>query len=268
MIGLRDLPWSALPSGLVAQLRTRQARIALGSTPKPLTIVHAYYENPRMLARQIKNWRDMRADNLSVIVVDDGSPEYPASSVLALIPELNLSLYRIEVDVRWNWLAARNLGMHKARDEWCLLLDMDHIVPPETYRALAYGLHDPGTIYRFSRINSDASRLPPHRNIWFMTRDMFWKVGGYDEALSGYYGTDGEFLRRAAATAPLRLLEANLVRHEYFEDSSTTRYKRKQPEDATVRKLIAARPRNWKPRALSFPWRAVDLSPASFGSPN
>lgn len=263
MIGFRDLPWSALPSAWVARLRTRPARVPTGASPKPITVVHAYYENPRMLRRQLANWRSMGDDGLRVIVVDDGSPDHPATEVLKPKPALDVSLYRIEVDVRWNWLAARNLAMHEAREGWCLLLDMDHMVPPETFRALTLGRHDPRCIYRFSRIDFDGSRLPPHRNIWFMTREMFWRVGGYDEALSGYYGTDGEFIRRAAATAPLRLLKEHVVRHEYLEDSSTLRYRRKQPEDAAVHRLVAARGRHWAPRSLTFPWSLVDLEGAS-----
>jgi len=50
-----------------------------------------------------------------------------------------------------------------------------------------------------------------------------------------------------------------LYRYEHYEDSSTTRYKRKQPEDAGVKQMIRARGPNWKPKVLSFPHHEIKL---------
>jgi len=133
---------------------------------------------------------------------------------------------------------------------------MDHILLERTLRTLVYGQHSKGTIYRFSRIGS---KTHPHPNSWFMTKEMYWRVGGYDEALSGHYGTDGEYRRRCAATAPIRIMDVPLELHEHEGDSSTTHYKRKQPEDAAVKGLIRARRPGWRPRTLSFPYIEVKL---------
>lgn len=92
---------------------------------------------------------------------------------------------------------------------------------------------------------------------------MFWRIGGYDEALSGYYGTDGDYRRRCAATAPIRILRDKLIRHEFFMDSSTTRYLRKQPEDSAVSRIVAQRGNGWKPLTLSFPYREIHLADRS-----
>ena len=86
---------------------------------------------------------------------------------------------------------------------------------------------------------------------------MFWRVGGYDETLSGHYGTDGDWRRRCAATARMQILEDRLIRQEHDGDSSTTRYLRKQPEDAQVKHLVAARGTHWRPKTLSFPYHEV-----------
>lgn len=235
--------------------------VPMGTEPKRVTFVVPYYENPATLVRHLDRWSAISLTApLAVIVVDDGSPECPAEPILKgrELP-FSLRLYRIEVDVRWNWLAARNLGMEMAAEGWCVLTDIDHFVPSVTFLSLAMGRHDPATIYRFSRREHTGERIKPHPNSWFMTRAMFWRIGGYDETLSGHYGTDGEYRRRAAATAPIRILTDELDRHEFVLDSSTTRYLRKQPEDAAVAKLIAARGPDWKPRTLSFPWRRVLL---------
>lgn len=230
--------------------------------PKPVTIIMPYYENPQTLAAHMIRWGDWPEGHrkwLNAIIVDDGSPVHPAEEVLKGTQQpFPLRLLRIEPDIRWNWLAARNLAFSQARG-WCVVTDIDHIIPPTTIDALIYGDHDPTHIYRFSRAEHTGGDIPAHPNSWFMTREMFWRIGGHDEALSGYYGTDGEYRRRAAKTAPIRILSDRLIREEFVRDSSTIRYQRKQPEDRAVQRIIAARGKDWKPKVLSFPWHEVAL---------
>lgn len=230
---------------------------------KTVTFIYPYYENPKFLAHQLEVWRGYSApvrERVRIIVVDDGSPDHPAERVLErCVMPLRLRLFRIEVDVRWNWLAARNIGMRWAFDGWCALTDMDHVIEDDVAMSLISMNHQPGVIYRFSRREHTGQVIHPHPNSMFMTKEMFWKVGGYDEALSGHYGTDGDWRRRCAETAPVRLMRDQLVRHEYQGDSSTTRYKRKQPEDAGKKAIIARRGKGWKPKTLSFPYHEVVL---------
>jgi len=232
--------------------------------PRPMTLIYPYYENPKFLRRQIDGWSSLPSycqKLIRVIVVDDGSPKNPALSVLAELSglEFNLSLYRIEVDVRWNWLAARNIGAHHAPSGWCVFTDMDHVLPERTIDVLANRVYDPNAIYRFSREEHTGAVIHPHPNSMFMTKDMFWKVGGYDEALSGHYGTDGDWRRRCAATAKVFTLRQPLIRHEYQGDSSTVDYLRKQPQDAAKKAIIKTRKPGWRPKTLSFPYHQVAL---------
>jgi hypothetical protein len=232
------------------------------STPKHVTLVLPYYDNPRFLKQQLAWWGtypvEAVQDHFSVIVVDDGSP-IPAESVLTDIPNtLDVKLFRIEQDVRWNWLAARNIGAKHA-EGWCVFTDMDHVLSAACLDSLIYGQHDARMIYGFSRIESTGETVAPHPNSWFMTRSMFWNVGGYDETLSGHYGTDGSWRRRLAKTAPMAILADRLVRHEYVGDSSTTAYKRKQPIDAAVSKLDKSGSPGFRPKVLSFAYHEVPL---------
>jgi hypothetical protein len=134
---------------------------------------------------------------------------------------------------------------------------MDHIVPVDAMFAAIYGRLDPDVVYAFRRLEHTGERINPHSASFLMTKAMFWQIGGYDEALSGHYGTDGEYRRRIAQHAPIEILPFSLVRHEYVGDSSTSRYKRKQPEDAAVSRIVAARGKRWKPKTLSFPYHEV-----------
>ena len=229
---------------------------------KPVTLIVPFYLNARFLRAHLAWWRTFPAylrAHLSAIIVDDGSPE-PAADVLRVGDHpFPIRLFRIREDVRWNWLAARNIGFHHAPDGWCLVTDMDHVVPESTVSAVVYGHHDADVIYGFSRREHTGVTIAPHPNSWLMTRAIFWKVGGYDEALSGCYGTDGDWRRRMAAVAPIHILTDRLIRHEYQDDSSTTAYLRKQPEDAKVKQIIAARGKGWKPKTLSFNYDEVPL---------
>jgi len=238
--------------------------VPVTDAPKSVTLVLPYYENPQFLRTQLAWWATFPAHllaHLSVILVDDGSPRTSAAQALAgaALPP-TLRLFRLEVDIRWNWLAARNIGAHHAADGWLLLTDMDHVVPATTMSALVYGTHDESVIYGFSRIEHDGAELAPHPNSWFMTKRRFWQVGGYDEALSGHYGTDGDWRRRCAAIAPICILEDRLIRHEHQGDSSTTDYLRKQPEDAGVKAIVAQRRAGWRPKVLSFPFHEVAVA--------
>lgn len=239
------------------------AKVRTAFEPKPFTLVMPYYCNADFLARQAQNWiawpRAVR-EHVSLIIVDDGSPEKPAADVLKTVNiPFPVSLYRIDVDVRWNWLAARNIAMSHASDGWCLATDMDHVVTSGVAEALVWGQHDPSVIYRFSRREHTGERIHPHPNSFFMTREMFWRFGGYDEALSGHYGTDGEARRRWVKTADVLTLREALVRYERIGDSSTTRYGRKEKIDLEAQRMIAARGKGWKPKVLSFPYHQVAL---------
>ena len=166
--------------------------------PKTVTFIYPYYDNAKFFRKQIAWWLEYPRDILEhvrVIVVDDGSPRFPALEVLQdMAPNaagLRLRLFTIEVDVRWNWLAARNIGAHHASDGWLMLTDMDHVCPFPVAHRLQTLAHASTYIYRFSRhdyIEGDVPSIVPihsHPNSLFMTREMYWRVGGYDEALSG-----------------------------------------------------------------------------------
>jgi hypothetical protein len=150
----------------------------------PTTLVMAYYENAGMLRQQFASIRALPAklrDLLHVVIVDDGSPHYPA------VPEdigCGLQIWRIGVDIRWNQDAARNIGVHHAETEWLLLTDMDHVVPEATWERLLLRKYDGGTPIGFARVSAP-EMLPykPHPNSWFLTRGLFERAAAMTKVL-------------------------------------------------------------------------------------
>jgi hypothetical protein len=231
---------------------------------RELTIVLAYYINAGMLARQYETFlalpETLRA-HLKLIVVDDGSPRDPATPADIGMP---LEIYRIGVDVRWNQDAARNLGVDRSDTRWLLLTDIDHLIPQKTLETVVYTGMDSRVVYRFSRVSApEMAPYKPHPNSWLMTRKMYDAIGGYDERLAGYYGSDADFRNRAQAAArQVVTLPDVLIRvpREVIPDASTTTYGRKEHQDkVNIPRILGERSMipNWRPRRLTFPWTRV-----------
>jgi hypothetical protein len=257
-----------------------------------LSLVWPYYRNPLMLRRQMRIWRDewpasLKTD-IEIIVVDDGSPE-PAADIIAGMWEGDrtglppLSLYRITVDRPWHQHAARNLGMHVATAKWALCSDMDHIVPASTLaevlrlrpaltvnEVLTFGRVDaPAGVEwssadwtGFARTKRPDGSLKPHVNSFCVSRKRYWKLGGYDEVLTGY-GTDSQFRRKlfGAGSATHHLDHAPLIRvdRSVIPDASTTTYSR-ETQRCNVKAVLAQKAREGRKNTtttLDFPWERI-----------
>jgi hypothetical protein len=177
--------------------KSSSQRVADGS----IGIVFAYYENPTMLALQWKTMAEYSSElkeHLEVIVVDDGSPQFPASEVERPRDLPKHSLFRIDYDIRWNQDAARNIGAHEATSNFLLVTDIDHLVPAAMLETLLRFSGDEAKFYTFPRIKfDDGTAREPHPNSYFMTRALYWRIGGHDEDFAGIYGKDYLFRKRA-----------------------------------------------------------------------
>jgi len=241
-----------------------------------LSLVIPYYRNPGQLALQFREWQRWSTKakaQIEVVIVDDGSPE-PAVDVPRPDGLPELSIYRVLEDRPWHQHAARNLGAHVARAPWLLLTDMDHVLTAEAADALLKRLHrlDAGTAYFLHRVESttgeptknERGEPKPHPNSFVMTRDLFWRVGGYDEDFCGLYGTDGLFKARLFAIAKRGFLKkVPLVRYwrDVVPDASTTTLPRKEGRKPGAREAVAARKaaegRAGEIVTLNFPWERV-----------
>jgi glycosyltransferase involved in cell wall biosynthesis len=210
-----------------------------------VTIVLAYYENPAMLEFQ---WKQIAAypakvrHRIEIIVVDDASPVAPALDVPRPRGLPPVAIYRLQHDIPWNQDAARNIGAHEAKAPWLLLTDIDHVVVPETLEAVLDMEKDSGVFYTFGRIKFESGdSRDPHPNSYFMTKDLYWAIGGHDEDYAGIYGKDVLFRGRALAhTREEKLLHHPLARvgKTLVVDAGTTTISRKNTRWATARGYV------------------------------
>lgn len=254
-----------------------------------VTLALAYYENPGMLRRQLEAIAGLKPwvrELLDMIVVDDGSPDFPAAGPLEDLahaaPPLQhphetdaayharrrlginrFKLLRMAVDIPWNMDACRNLAVDQAKTSWVLLTDIDHLVPEKTWIKILTASLDPGHAYKFGRVSEpDMSPYKPHPNTWLMSRDLFDRAGGYDERLAGWYGTDGDFRDSVQAVARVASFKEPIVRvpREVTPDASTTTLTRRSPENAAgldAAKRAREQIKGRRPLRGSFPWIEV-----------
>ncbi len=230
-----------------------------------ITLCMAYYENPAMLRHQLERLNALPQsllDHVRLILVDDGSPKSPAEPVIKSMPVPNfpLALYRMDVDVRWNQDACRNLAASEAETRWLLLTDMDHLVPAATWNRIITGNLSWKEVYLFQRkTGAKLSQRNPHPNTWLISADRYEAAGGYDERLAGWYGTDGDFKRRVMRIATLVMLPEFIheVTPDMVADCRTTAYDRKTPDDrAAISRIIFERGPE-PPIRGRFPWHRV-----------
>ena len=179
---------------------------------KRVTLVYAYYDNPKMLSRQIDEWSlypELALENIRFVIVDDASPVSPALDVIrarGLYNGIDIDVYRIGIDKPWGQDGARNIGMKEATTDWCLLTDMDHMLPHARAMSLLGFVNSGakrGEYYMPMRIRTSGALYHPHPNTFLFSREDFWEMGGYDEDFVGWYGSDGNF-RKCARGSGLR----------------------------------------------------------------
>lgn len=248
------------------------------SKGRPLiSLVMPYYKNPSMLAIQAEAWDLWPAhlkSRFEIILVDDGSPAEKARDVLYPTGFRRYAIYEVLEDRKWHQHGARNLGADRAAGDWLILTDMDHQLEADVAEELAFNVDEgnvsPRAVYMFDRIEAD-TRKPtigrkgehkPHPNSWFLTREAYWDIGGYDEDYCGIYGTDALFRKRCFEKYERgQLTGIPLVRYwrDIVSDASTRDVLRKEgrPKGATaaIRKAKADRGKEHVIKTLAFPWR-------------
>lgn len=243
-----------------------------------ITIAIPYYEAPEMLRVHLKYWRQYPepiASRVSIVLVDDGSPMHPAEEVLQSeeLPKVRISLYRIEENIPWNHGGARNLAMYRSsRKEFIVSTDIDLVMPVLSMLALLKMPLDRNKIYIPARMymNGEEQWKPGkrHKESFIMTREMFWRIGGFDEDFSGYWNGVFTPFRMAQKRVAENIMLDDVYLLNYADlvhDATVTEWGREESQfdirlkpDLRKRQLRASRPRHYKPqKPLRFKWHRV-----------
>lgn len=243
------------------------------------TFITTYYSQAAMLRRHIEEWAQYPPE-ISIILVDDGSP-IPALPVVAKYLPLymlgQVRLYRILENIPWSRSSARNLAMQEALMPWCVVTDIDHILPVACATRLLTFAPSADFWYRFPRWrrgqaddtrNKDAiprtavhGKIHPHIDSYLIQRGLYWDAGGYNPWFNGAIGGGSEFLSRLGRQAPVALLPDDIFLDVYTKhvipDASVTGLSRETAEYSRRRKQLEARGNPKPTEAVTLPWERV-----------
>ena len=90
-----------------------------------ITLSLSYYNDFEHLRQHLEQWKAYK-DKIEFQIIDDGSKEKLVDKIdIDLFLELNISIYRINQDIKWNIPGVRNLGAVACTTKWILFCDMD-----------------------------------------------------------------------------------------------------------------------------------------------
>ena len=153
-----------------------------------LTLITHVYNAQGPVDRQLALWRQfspgLRA-RLQFLVIDDHS-DVPLQVDKG---DLDLRLVRVDDDIDWNMPGCRNLAATLCETPWMLFFDVDNVASEASLVKLVNALPnlDRNRLHVFRRTENGVD-VEPHINSFLITRQGFFKAGGYDEDFSGHYG--------------------------------------------------------------------------------
>ena len=170
-----------------------------------ISIIVSYYNNPDGLlaqARVLSLYPQKFREHVEFIVVDDGSIEKPARDFKQKFLDIlnqpwDVVFIELTEDIGFNSGGAKHTGVIHARHGRVLLIDMDcWVFPNSCYNFLHQKLNSKQFMCNFSAaFNIDPHIGFIHPNIYFIHKDDFLAIGGYDENFSGKYGCEDLDLR-------------------------------------------------------------------------
>jgi len=167
-----------------------------------VSIVMPVLNSPEIVRRHILHWGRMNLpDDVEIIIMDDGSdPPLEFDTDVVTIHKTN--------ETRpWTSSIARNRGAKIAKGRNLIMADVGYIIPEKMIMEVReftgqkmqcirrFGVldenghftQDRDTLLDYGLLPSRYKRqgvvIPPHPNVYAMNRDIFFKLGGYNEGL-------------------------------------------------------------------------------------
>jgi len=148
-----------------------------------ITAIIPVYHNEEALHKTLKNLCSQ--DQITeVILIYDGYAHN--DSFLDLMFGTYIIKISIFPDIPWALSKARNIGAINATNEYLLFIDVDRVFKERYFFDVK-----PDKVYKFKIV---LDKTVYHPNAMLMHRDIFFKVGGYDERFDGYYGYEDRYL--------------------------------------------------------------------------
>ncbi len=160
-----------------------------------LTIITHVYNAQGPVDHQLALWKQYDPAllaQLEFLVIDDHSDQ----PLQVDKGPLNLRLIRVDDDIDWNMPGCRNLAATLAGTEWMLFFDVDNVAGEAAIDKMVGALPrlDKQRLHVFRRTEGGVD-VEPHINSFLISRQGFWRAGGYDEDFCGHYGFEDVVFR-------------------------------------------------------------------------
>ena len=167
-----------------------------------ISLIHPFYNDEKRLELQVDNWMtwpDEICKLVDVTLIDDHSDRPLKIDKKAWKKlrnkGLQVRIFRIENNLKWNTPGALNLGFTVAPKKWALTMDSDCFFDADNMRKLLFTFR-PRTdrIWKFKRKRYGTTEPKSwlENNRWLpctmlMSKEIFFRVGGFDEDFTGHY---------------------------------------------------------------------------------
>ena len=163
-----------------------------------LTLMHPFFGEEKRLLKLFEildAWSDDLKDNVQIILIDDHGTPSVKDMISDKTMDYNLSVYRIQDDLKFNTPGALNLGMMLAATPWILTMDSDCTFEPDVMQKLLDFKPEQKNVYHFfrNRITDDPKKIGNVRVLpctLLLHKDAFIEVNGFDEDYTGEWSTE------------------------------------------------------------------------------
>jgi hypothetical protein len=158
-----------------------------------LTIFFPYYNQPSALQFQLNHYSHMPKhirNKIKIFIVDDGSQIEPALNYINNYLELlDITLYRIDIDIPWNQAETNNLAFENINTDFLIRLDIDSYFNYENLNSILNLNIDNKSIIKFNYRSATTNELVggEHPNVFLINKHVYKKYK-YNEYFSGNYG--------------------------------------------------------------------------------
>jgi len=153
-----------------------------------ITIIAACANRGVQLSMTIKSW--LRAYGVSELIFVDWTQRNSSARVAKTFGDDRVFVIRVN-ETDWTLSRAYNLAAKLARYEKLLKVDCDTVLLPDFFEA-----HRLLERNYFTLSWHDDPNVKKLRGVLYVTKENFWKVGGYDERLTEYGFEDLDLSRR------------------------------------------------------------------------